>query len=838
MTATSLRNTLPMRNAWRVVNDNMKMTIVNCILYMLGIPLAVGSFMIGQILESRNNELHHIFRSNWEVYTVIGCICVGAAIFMGLFVAINAFTEMFKKTRVDMLYALPLTGRQRFFSDYFGGCLMYVIPYIITVLIGWLEILCLMPFINWGQGDAVFDTVQEFTSEFCKYYGLFTLGLLFLMLLYFTMTVFLTVCCGTLFEALYTNVLLNCLIPGTLALIIALVTDDISLEFEYAWHIIGFISPIGGLIYMIYLISGEGSIVSYSGAYNFFATQTNSHEMLPNYFRWILIILLVTAALLFGAWQLYTRRKAEDAGKPFVYIVAYYIMLTLVTISILCIMRAKVYGPVILAAAIVYFIMEVIRKRGFKRFWLSIVTFIATVALSIGGYMVIVKTGCFGRVNYVPAAIGVNSVVVEYNMHDDIGGASITLEYTDRDVISQVTALHREIVNTRKLTGNKDYNLPLNREMLEARYARLLYNGISSDNYDTPVYSYDVPVVSSTDYSALKDRNLLDPSVPLPDGCTADYVDTGYLDLTYYTLTGSVIHRSYSATPDEMQKLLDIVQGTELYAQAVSTGLRERLDSRFSEYDTELHIRTVPNNIRLQMTAVPRENSANVHSVYIKNAAQKFDQLTQAYRADLAAMNAEDFRTAKTFGYISEMPVYENCTQTVALLKNWGLTAFNTAERIGYADVTANDGAVYSTVGIALFRPDSFRTASTDYQHSSVSTNYVLADKAAYMDMLFFSNSDDLEKLSPELYALLSAARTQYVTDENCYLLNFDGKNYIIPEKDAALAEAVIEMGTQRNSWEKQWQTSADSYEYFSDEDEDYGDYFDGNSAPNDIISS
>ncbi len=40
---------MPLRNALRVVRQNRKMMIVNCILYLLGIPLVIGAAMFQMI---------------------------------------------------------------------------------------------------------------------------------------------------------------------------------------------------------------------------------------------------------------------------------------------------------------------------------------------------------------------------------------------------------------------------------------------------------------------------------------------------------------------------------------------------------------------------------------------------------------------------------------------------------------------------------------------------------------------------------------------------------------------------------------------------------------------
>ncbi|MCR5718017.1 MAG: ABC transporter permease [Oscillospiraceae bacterium] len=852
MTATSLHKSLPFRNALRVVKQNQKMTIVTCILQLLGIPLGAAALMWELVTESHDGKEDFIDLMDtghgYEMYIVIAALFLGVAVFMGMFAAINSFIETHKKTKVDMLYALPLTGTQRFFSDYAGGCIMYIVPYMIAVLLGWGVIFGLSPFVLW-ENDQEFASFGEFMGEIVKIYALATLGLFFLMLLYYSLSVLVTVCCGTLFESIYTNILLNGLIPGTVALIIALVTNDLSFEFEYTWQIIGFMSPIGGLIYLMLLISGEITDTISPSSYQFAAVQTTSHDMIPSYLRWIFAIFLLTAVLTAGAWLLYKRRKAEDVGKPFIYTAAYYVMLTLATVAVLCAMRTGVFGPVLIASAIGYFIMEVIRKRGFKRFWLSVITYVATVGLSIGGYFLLTATGCFGRVNYVPASVGVSSVRVEFHADDNIYRTyDYVLEYTDRDVISEVTKFHRDLIgfqksvkkmhspglsNRRNEYSSNYYALqdPLSEEMLKERYAKLVYTTQEYDsNYynEFPSYTLRLPVANVDDESGEKSvGDWLDPKNPLPDEAKGHYIDTHQVRLTYYTLTGSTVHRVYDLNADYWRRFLDIVQGTGLYAEATSKGMSSRMTDQYTEYVSYLKKNMIPGNLRLQMTATPRDaQDTATHSAYIKDAPQKFEQLWQAYRFDLEAMTAEDFRTSEIKGYLSGLPMYSKCAKSWELLKEWGIEPFNTAEWIGYADATYDSAFHNQWMGMRIYAPDQYRTASVDYPHSTLTTNFFKYGDPAYEDTIYFSYDDSLEKTYPELYALLSAARKNYVTAENCYVINFNGTDYIIPEKDSDLAEAVIAKGSfcmldsvMKNDPFVTGGASVDDSQFFSDAD-------------------
>ncbi len=804
MTATYSPKSLPFRNALRVVNQNKKMTIVTCILYALGIPLSVLSAMLELFFEShrKDSDLMKVLDSmNLEFYMAIGMVFLGVAVFMGMFAAINSFTELHKKSKVDMLYALPLTGRQRFFSDYLGGCLVYIVPYVISVLLGWLAMLGIAPFVNW-DGTMSYDSFGEFMGEIGKTYFLASFGLLLLMLLYYTLSTFVTVCCGTLFECIYTNILLNCLVPGTVALVIGIICSEVSLDFEYTWQIVGYMSPIGGLFYLAMLLTGEldTGYEMISNSYEFRAAQFTMHQMLPSYIRWAIVIVLVTAALLVLSWQLYIRRKSESVGKPFVYILVYYVMLTLVTVSILCIMEARVYGPVILFAAIVYFIMEVIRKRGFKKFWLSVITYIATVGVSVGAFLLIVNTDCFGRTKYVPSPLTVSSVKVEFNT--DGYNIRYALEYTDRDVISAVTGLHRDIVSN-NTNGERSADR-LEQDMAKDRWAQLCFDPYNYSNYSP--YSTNIPIYSNNYDNNYTDA-IYDSKEPLGDDFYSSYVDTTSVEFTYYTLTGNTIHRSYQVTPDEYQKLCNIVQGTKLYAEASGTGMEARLKNNLGSYDSGEE-RTVPYNFRMEVKSCSANRGTVPTSVSVtaNGGAQTVHQLAEAYRTDLENMTAEDFCTADYDCMIYDMPVYTCCTNTMAVLRNAGFKGFTTEERFGIQDtddssyIFSNDSSFcgYDCYAFRIYAPGEFRTASFDYQHSTVAENYVTQGDPTYEDYYTFGYGVQpyLKESYPELYELMRVAKQNYITDEDCYLLYCGGTPYIIPAEYSDLAEKVISKGS------------------------------------------
>ncbi|MCR4644235.1 MAG: hypothetical protein K5695_02365 [Oscillospiraceae bacterium] len=790
MTARSLPN-LPLRNMLRVLRQNRKMAIVTSILMVISGPLIVTPLIVEVIRDSAASEARRYLPS-LEMYAGIGAFCLAVAVFMGMFCAICSFTETHKKSQVDMLYALPLTGNQRFFTDFLGGACMYILPYIITVILGWIIIAIGSPFVTPDPSETFFESDL---GVLIRYYALGTAGLFVLMLLYYSLSTLITVCCGTLFECIYTNILLNGLIPGTIAAILGLISSHVDLSFEYLWHIIGFMSPVGGLCYLIYLMDGDFGFNDYCSWTYLRGAETHNHDMLPNYFRWIFVILLLAAICLIAAWQLYKRRKAEHVGKPFVYIAAYYVMLTLLTVLILCLLDFNVVGPVLLFAAIVYFVCEVIRKRGFKRFWLSILTFIGTVVVTVGVFFLVIKTDCFGREKFVPAAATITSVEVSYS-----ASCSEDFEFTDREVIAKITDFHKSIVERKKTSPSPA--TAINKELSKKFLYQVDYTG-----YEYAEDTYELDPISTGGYYDDYDNFTLfgekeDQEDPSDYG---RYAETFSCDLTYYTLAGTVIHRDMYLNADELAELRSILHDSDLYASTCASALNTLITQDVGINDTNGY--RVPDVFRITI-----HKSLGKQTRAVSGGSASIAQLAAAYERDIRSMTSEQRRTAPiycTFGEeydnSSAFKVYEGYNETIALLEVWGFTKLTVPERYDFLDKdnpTSAQATNQSVLSIRIYAPDQWSTDSLKYPNSSVSysrNTFVNADidgkNPAYKDHLMLFDGLRTEDYYPEIIALLDVAQEEYISEEPCYCIIVNGERYIIPPKHNDLVKAVIEKG-------------------------------------------
>jgi hypothetical protein len=787
MTARSLPKSLSARNTLFVTGQNKKLMIVICILQALGIPMVSGVLMLNTLLNS-----HQLYLSSSAVslYSVVGCMCLCAAVFIGIAAAISVFQELWKRSKVDMIYSLPLTNKQRFFSHYTAGMIVYLLPYIVAVILGWLIIFAFSVPIDFSELGM---TRISFLTMVCKYYSIGTTGLLLLMLLYYTATVLLVTCCGTLFESIYTTLLLNILIPGTLVTLIAVICSNISnMSFWHSWQSIGFTSPIGGLVYLVYIMIGANKWLSYSTDAS--ASEAIGHGLIPSFLRWGVIILFLSAVLFVAALLLYRHRRAEAVGKTFVYKGAYYFMLTLITVWILCLTDVGILGAALLLSGIVYFVMEVIRKRGFSKFWLTAITYTVTVAVTLGVFQVIDLTQAFGRAYYIPSPLTVSSMEISLPLY---AGSyyDVKLEYTNEDVIAGIQEIQKEIV--REYRESDSTTSAINRQLQEEQFYILKYS-YTDDDDDYQSYSIVDPqvynsLVDNDYYSADYSYDVYGEEVDA-ESWVYNYASVYDMSIIYYTYSGTEICREYKINFDQYADIMNIIQGTELYASALSDFLYINMNNSLEEYENGNFY--IPDKLQLYLET----DDYNTQYMNARGGISVISAFSTSYFNDLCSMTAEQFRTSGIYGYFYDLPIWNACTETVALLESYGaepfapadIYEFNDADAIAYYD----EYSIYDTLSVQIYASGDWNRGTAEYNTGSGKTwGYVKPDSTAYSDIYCCNAYSSLKDIYPELYKLLEAADADYITKEDCYALVVNGEWYIVPPEKSDLAEAVIANG-------------------------------------------
>lgn len=825
MTARSLLNSMSMRNMRRVVGHNKKLMIIICILQALGIPLIAGVLMLEMIRSSmivdteEINSIIYAMLSGITLYSGIGVTCLGAAVLSGIIAAIASYQELWKKSKVDMLYALPLTGKQRFFSHYFGGAVVYLLPYIVAVLLGWIIVLSLSIPVNF---DALEISRTTFLTEFAKYYTLGSIGLGLLMWLYYTSTVLIITCCGTLFESIYTTLLLNALLPGTLAAVIGVICANVDgLGFLHTWHSIGYTSPLGGLIYLIYILSG--ATVPSMDRNTAYASEALGHGMIPSFIRWALVLFVIITLLLILSWQLYQRRLAESVSKPFIYIGAYYFLLTLVTVCILCMTEVGVLGAAILFSAIVYFVMEVIRKRGFRKFWLTAITYVATVVVTLSSFALVGVTNGFGRAYYIPPASTVSSMQITLPSYPD--NMDLTLEYTNKDVIRAVQEVQKDIVSDWKADG--DSTSAINRRLQDEGYMILSYGYRDGSSYGEDYYLTDPQEYNDYYYDDYYSYFDMDVPVDDPEDWVYSYASDRFVEITYYTYTGSEVHREYYVNFDQYVGLLNAVRGTSLYNQACTEQFEYAITNQVEEYQSDEsggYRYVIPDRVQLSLAATRYGYGKEFYALGGKSF---ITTLTDCYRRDLENMTAEDYCTGGIYGYLCDIPIWNACTETIELIESKSYRSIKVSERYNFVDESnwMDDSGVSSqTLDIRIYAPGKYETGADVYKAHAGNELFVKMDGLTYFDTYYTSIASTFEENYPDMYALLEAASADYISAEDCYMLVVNGSNYVIPPEASELAEAIIEQGN--NSAQDQYYTDMDKIYDFDDVDVDMRSYY------------
>ncbi len=425
----------------RYKNDfrqNKRTFIIHIIMELLGLPLIAVVGLIAAYIDELDVPYENLatIYSGCSAFLVVGIICIIISLFLGMTIALNHFNYLYKKSITDMNYALPLSGTQRFFADYLSGFTMYLVPAIVGILLA-IAIL--------GIGTPIVGekNMAEFWENFhlvLRYISI----VLVAMILFYTLSVLAITFCGNTFEAIFSIIAFNVLIPATVACVWVALCES------YPYGI-----DAGGIFYKnIFTSTSPAGAASFFVMYAFNLRNDETQSFASFLFaKWIIITLIVSAIYLAAAYLLYRHRKAEHVSKPYVYKTAFY---GIMTMAVFCILSLFFTLDGFLAAGIVlcgigWFIMEVITRRGFKKFWQAGIGFAAAVISVVILCNVFTATKGFGMAKNVPSAASVESVTISC-----IGCSELIIR--DRNVIEETVKLHKELVDRHFNQENYSYN--------------------------------------------------------------------------------------------------------------------------------------------------------------------------------------------------------------------------------------------------------------------------------------------------------------------------------------------------------------------------------------------
>lgn len=569
--------------------ENKKFLFIVSVLHLIGYP--VIAFTIRYYSEHPDNTD--------ESYAIASCIALAIAILSGAIIAISIFNYLYKKSTVDMNLSLPLTTRQRFLSEYFAGLTIYIVPAIIGGLIGTVILL----------------TGKHELMEFLKYTIYIGSIVIIGMILYYSLTVLILSCCGSLFETILSTLLINAMIPASIYLLSYTIisNDSFGLSSNSLFLNQIFISsPIGNAAFIIYFFNN----VNMYGNVN-----TNL------YFHWLIPTLIFTVLIVLLSYFLYKKRKAEQVSKPYVYKFIYYAILFFVTFCIISIFKVSTgssdytaqtdstpidasFFPAVMCSGIVFFIMEIISNRGFKKFWLSILKFAGTITCIYVVLLLCHSTNGFGVNKYVPLESAVDTVNIDldnYYGNTSIYNFSVTNKHTIHDVVS----LHEKVIKEKYEDKNTSH-----KEISESELDQRIKNG------------------------ALATYNRKNISI------------------TYYLKNGSILTREYNVSDEQMEQLYASMMTGRDYAEycyhKLSYSFAFRVENDKNARNIEIY------------------NKINQKISTTKLTVDEFSKLIKAYKNDIENMSADSFYTDKIIGTIDlEYPIRESFINTLNFLEEY-----------------------------------------------------------------------------------------------------------------------------------------------------------------------
>lgn len=736
-------------NLWFNVKDNMKLMIVIFVLHFAAAPLLLIT-MLTQLAASHRPDID----GGFIAAAIIG---TGLAAAAGMICALSVFKYLYKKSAVDMRLSLPMTTGQRFVSDFLSGLFIYIVPFIgaeiVSLLLNLIGHLAfdgrvITEKVVLGNGGIDYYSWEcHIFEEFYPFLWRTILGGLMLMVMFYVITVIAAGCCGNIFESAAYDILLCGLVPLAVLLAVSTVSQNIN-GFDsdaYLIKLVPWCGPFGGAYGLVMALQSLRFDLDYE-YYN------NNYDL--SFGKWFAIFTLITAALGFIAYLIYRKRKAEDTGKPVVFGIFYHIIMTVGIFSLCYFMimsGTENFVPVFVISFIIYFVMHVIRNRGFGKIVRGLVIYAVTVLLSIGSFLLINDTKCFGAGDFVPDADKVIKAETYY-----VGQLETTsinaekYEIRDPEALHILTKVHRDIIE--------------------------YYN---TDSIDSGLSSY---------------------------------MDSGLL-IKYTLSSGRTVTRYYNSVGskaiDDLSKLDVLDEVKQARAETVRKAFTAELNRCLKEYDENYVTNdTVKNNTRSDLYAelTPQWAYSEGGKDYNDTCRIGYNDLPDDFGARLGdalyndIMNESPDEYYTPSGKMWRLNVYnmawiyvkDSYSETMAYLSSCGFTELPEVTRELVEKLTANRDMSLSLYSIPLvgYIEGQDIGSSTYAISNSGSLQYENENgDICTMDMSSFSG---VFEYYDDILTLLNHSYKEYKTDESCYTIIVNGNCAVIPTEYSELAERVF----------------------------------------------
>lgn len=631
----------PVLHYWKCgVRSNMRMSVILTFLHLAASPLVLLALIIG---------VHIGFYDTGDLagmFLGLGAVTTAIAAFLGMFIAIKSFDCLHKRSVVDMKFSLPLSSSQRFIADFLSGLFSYLAPFLLTQLFSVLLAAYGLAFME-GKRFDVFAEGHYSHAIVCDYFTdvmhmllqLIICGTL-IMLMFYTITVFVTVCSGSKIEAIIYSLLVNSVIPSALYFSFYSATYDL-------YGIYGTDTGTDGMFFLV--TSAAGGLAYFLDWFDDYYYSSYCDTGM-----WAVLYLTVTFIYGLTAFLLYKKRRAEQVSKPFAFKIVYYIFISSLILGIYSLFYYEEISmiPMLIASGVVYMVLEVVTNRGFRRFWLSVIKYGATVGGSALLILLIRRTDGFGMVQAVPPDWAISSVYINYNgYYSDFKG--YYLDFDEPENIRIITDTHKALI--------RNYN----------QHKKDHHNGELSKN--TAVKSSSIHI--------------------------------------YYTLKGGfVIERWYSFLNREASETLRQIDLTNEYKTQVASyyddfirnfyshGIEEKLEklspAELDEYEQKHRAYVSPGGAAVRQEDIV-ENGISRVALYKSGF---YDRLADAYSKDIMNITEENFYRSdlkneyilSQYQYNDSIYIPESFSNTIEILEQYGFRLPRIEELIPEAESTAS----------------------------------------------------------------------------------------------------------------------------------------------------
>lgn len=734
-----------LHNGRQNVITNFKLMVIIFILHIMAMPMLIISAMIQMFENGKAFDL--------DIYAVIAVFTTGMGAAAGLICAFSVFSYLYKKTDVDMRMGLPMSTSQRFVSDFLSGLFIYIVPFAAAQIITWI----LMLIGHLGFDGKTFyihssdDPIEVTSSWTCDVFSTaapflwrIIIGGILLMVMFYTVTVFVASLCGNIFESIGYNILLNILVPLVAYMLISAVMDNapgVSID-RYAYKTISLCGPFGGV---------AGLVLSLNDIY--YEDNNRIFAAYYTYPQWCGLFLLITVLLGAGTYLIYRQRRAEDTGKPVVFGAFYHVILTM---SMFCICYAFLVDdgseivPMLIITAIVYLVFHVVRNRGFGHILKGIAAYVITIFVAAGSFLLIEKTEGFGIGTYVPDPASVKCVYIPYTGFNEQSQGELAYF----DIYSKTPTKLTQPENIQTVTD------------MHKRYIELMKND------------------------------------------QLDYDFSQQIEVIYKLKTGKTVFRFITLDEESIKKLMAMDTTDDLrtaraddienrLGEFAKTADNYRLDKDKNNVEVyESYSVVLSPQWKYNENGQSADGSISV--LYSSLPADFTDNLAKALRNDIMNETEENYYKCDLPGYqlsvgYVNIDIMGDYTAAIEYLRSCGLDASKLStvtERVAKGYVNSNMMSGMSDLGLASYANGTEFRGNTYYLGSGFCfSDYVTyGDNVAY-EIRYFSS---LNEYYDDIAKLLEVSRKRYKSDDVRYNIIVDGTEAAIPAEYNELAERVF----------------------------------------------